>query len=192
MPSYPQAFFKSYTDFDQALVNEQLNSKIELDYIIGKRRTLPYDINATSLGLRQAPYLANGYLTAALALTKINFPIQTLPFVFFKLKTWRKVGLLRLLLKYLINYARSVAFMATYTQGVKFMEMLTTHVMPIRGLMHLMGQKSFDWLISFITAWAIALEQPHKRVDITYFIMPRIVEFWWLFFKNRKMIRDLP
>jgi hypothetical protein len=39
----------------------------------------------------------------------------------------------------------------------------------------------------------IAFEQPHRRVDITYYCLPRSLEIVWNLLKNRKLVRkDLP
>jgi hypothetical protein len=48
-------------------------------------------------------------------------------------------------------------------------------------------------LLSAITPLSIAIEQAHRRSDITYFVMPRSFEALWNMLKNRKIVRaDYP
>lgn len=48
-------------------------------------------------------------------------------------------------------------------------------------------------LLNGISTFGIAFEQPHRRVDITYYCMPRSLEVIWNLLKNRKLIKnDIP
>jgi hypothetical protein len=48
-------------------------------------------------------------------------------------------------------------------------------------------------MFCFIAPLGIAFEQPHRRVDITYYCLPRSLEILWNMLKNREIIRgDLP
>jgi hypothetical protein len=48
-------------------------------------------------------------------------------------------------------------------------------------------------LTNALATFAIAFEQPHRRVDITYYCMPRSVEILWNMLKNRRLVRkDFP
>jgi hypothetical protein len=39
----------------------------------------------------------------------------------------------------------------------------------------------------------IAWEQPHRRIDMIYYIIPRVLEIYWNMIKNRKVVKgDLP
>ena len=49
-----------------------------------------------------------------------------------------------------------------------------------------------QFILNGIATIGIAFEQPHRRVDITYYCMPRSLEIIWNFLKNRRLIRDLP
>lgn len=48
-------------------------------------------------------------------------------------------------------------------------------------------------ILNGISTFGIAFEQPHRRVDITYYCMPRSLECFWNLLKNRKLIKnDIP
>lgn len=47
-------------------------------------------------------------------------------------------------------------------------------------------------LVSIIATLGIAWEQPHRRVDITYYVVPRSLEIYWNMLKNRKLVWDFP
>jgi len=54
---------------------------------------------ANGEGKGKITYVLMKFLASAKSMAAINFPLQTIPFLIFKLKTWRKAGLLKLLLK---------------------------------------------------------------------------------------------
>jgi hypothetical protein len=44
-----------------------------------------------------------------------------------------------------------------------------------------------------IATLGIAWEQPHRRVDIIYYIIPRVLEIYWNMIKNRRIVKgDIP
>ena len=44
-----------------------------------------------------------------------------------------------------------------------------------------------------IATVGIAWEQPHRRVDIIYYIIPRVLEIYWNMLKNRRLVKsDIP
>ena len=49
-----------------------------------------------------------------------------------------------------------------------------------------------NFWISFFSNFSMAFEQPHRQVDITYFIAPRAAEIYWKSLKNRRFVRDVP
>ena len=57
----------------------------------------------------------------------------------------------------------------------------------------LLGYLKRALLLSSVTPLVIALEQAHRRSDITYFVMPKSFEALWNMLKNRKIVRaDYP
>lgn len=49
-----------------------------------------------------------------------------------------------------------------------------------------------NWIVSVISTLGIIWEQPHRRVDITYYVVPRTLEIYWNMLKNRKIVKDFP
>ena len=92
-----------------------------LDLLSQQRSLLPYQIGR-SMGVSPLIFVANRYLTTLESMIKINFPIHTIPFLIFKLKTFRRAGLLRILAKYLLNMCRSIAFMTWFVGSVVLVE----------------------------------------------------------------------
>ena len=60
---------------------------------------------------------------------------------------------------------------------------------PLKSLLSVTQR---NLLISILATTAIAWEQPHRRVDITYYVIPRAVEIYWNMLKNRKIVKDFP
>ena len=88
------------------------------------------------------------------------------------------------------------------------MMFLTTYVQIIVMTPELFQRAPLRWLIDktpFLNTYrraivacvlatlGIAWEQPHRRVDITYYIIPRVLEIYWNILKNRKIVKaDIP
>ena len=53
----------------------------------------------------------------------------------------------------------------------------------------LLGYLRRALLLSTVTPLSIAIEQAHRRSDITYFVLPRSFEALWNMLKNRKIVR---
>jgi len=93
-------------------------------------------------------------------------------------------GPLRPLIRLILNLFRSVLFMTSFIQ-------LNAIGQYYPG--PLLGYHKRAILLSLITPISIALEQAHRRSDITYFVMPRSFEALWNMLKNRKIVRaDYP
>ena len=44
-----------------------------------------------------------------------------------------------------------------------------------------------------LSTLGIAWEQPHRRADITYYLIPRVLEIYWNMIKNRNIFKgDIP
>ena len=121
------------------------------------------------------------------AMLRINFPIHFVPFVIFKLKKLGKEGIIRPVAKLLFNILRSVLFMTGYVSAGKIV-WANVDSFPLGY----MPYKLVDFLINFLPPAFIAFEQPHKRVDITYFLMKSSAESWWNIFRNRKLVPNIP
>ena len=93
-------------------------------------------------------------------------------------------GPLRPLLKLVFNLFRSVLFMTSFIQVNAIGQYYPGP---------LLGYLKRAILLSAVTPISIALEQAHRRSDITYFVMPRSFEALWNMLKNRKIVRaDYP
>ena len=83
---------------------------------------------------------------------------------------------------------RSVMFMTTFVMSiVSFYE-----VVPHTPLRRWLSANRRNLLISVLATFSIALEQPHRRVDICYYVVPRTFEIFWNMLKNRKLVCDFP
>jgi hypothetical protein len=96
------------------------------------------------------------------------------------------------LLKLAINIARSVMFLTSYIMlanlGQDFVRLP-----GLRSLCHkdgLLAVPTRQLILNSIATLGIAFEQPHRRVDITYYCMPRSIEIVWNLLKNRKLIKN--
>ena len=96
-------------------------------------------------------------------------------------------GPIKPILKLCFNIFRSVMFLTTFVGSILAMNELSHHL--------LRGKVSFyrrNCAIAFLATGGIACEQPHRRVDITYYVMPRSLEIIWEMLKNRRLVRDIP
>lgn len=90
---------------------------------------------------------------------------------------------------------RSVLFLTSYilfAEGAQEFERI-----PFIGRMchkdGLLNVATRQFLINGLATFGIAFEQPHRRVDITYYCLPRSLEIVWNMLKNRKLVKhDLP
>lgn len=128
-------------------------------------------------------------------LYQLNLPLHIVPFLIFKLKTLRTEGIVKPLLKLAINITRSVAFLTGYIMFFQIFQEWPR--LPFIGprLFHrdgLIPIYTRQMLANFMSAAAIAFEQPHRRVDITYYCLPRALEILWNLLKNRKLVRRDP
>jgi len=121
------------------------------------------------------------------AMLKINFPIHFVPFVIFKLKKLRKEGIIKPSAKLLLNILRSAMYMTGYVSIIKLMFAMADSF-PLRFLPY----KFVDVLVMVLSPGSIAFEQPHRRVDITYFLLRSSVENWWNMLRNRKLVPHIP
>jgi len=114
-------FLLQYVDHGSSLRWDKKSSRDFLDLLIHKRTLIPYHISR-SMGVSPFLFVLNRYLTSLEAMIKINFPIHTIPFLIFKLKTFRRAGLLKILTKYLVNMCRSIAFMTWFVGSVVLLQ----------------------------------------------------------------------
>lgn len=138
------------------------------------------------LGLNTFTYLLNGFLVSGKSLLQINFPIHVVPFLLFKLKSFRKAGLFKLIFNLIKNMTKSVMFMTTYVFSIKLGYQLFA-----QKYLNKVPQWLANYIISVTGCLFIAFEQPHKRVDITYFIIPRVLETYYNILVNRKLLREI-
>jgi len=117
------------------------------------------------------------------SLFQINFPIHVIPFLIFKLKTFRKVGLIKLVVRLFKQMMQSILFMTTYVISIKFM-----HVVFATSIGKRVPNGLANWIISALSTIPIAWEQPHRRNDIIYFVLPRTLESYYMMAKNRNLI----
>ena len=78
-------------------------------------------------------------------------------------------------------------FLTTFVGSILLMNELSHHLLK--------GKVSFytrNCVIAFLATAGIACEQPHRRVDITYYVMPRSLEIIWEMLKNRRLVKDIP
>ena len=80
---------------------------------------------------------------------------------------------------------------------------MTSFIMCIITLNHIFMQPKY-FNLKYMPAWprnvvfgmistaGIAFEQSHKRLDITYFTLPKSIETFWMMLKNRKLVKDFP
>lgn len=90
----------------------------------------------------------------------------------------------KILVRLGINISRSALFMTTFC-----LSWLTLHELIQRTKMA--KRWSFtqrNRLVSVLLPFSIAWEQPHKRVDINYFVAPKCLEMFWLMLKNRGLV----
>jgi hypothetical protein len=65
-------------------------------------------------GMDNKTFAIHCFLKVFKVLAEINFPLHIIPFLLFKLKTFRSVGLFTLFKKLLVGYMRSVLFMTCF------------------------------------------------------------------------------
>lgn len=84
------------------------------------------------------------------------------------------------------NMFRSVMFLTTFVTII-YSSYDYVHLTP---LVKWLSNTTRNRIISIISTTGIAWEQPHRRVDITYYIVPRSLEIYWNMLKNRKLVSD--
>ena len=110
-------WLRRFVDYDKAHTEEQVIARAILDYVIQRETTLPYHSHK-AMGLKEPVFLLNRFIVSLEAMSKINFPIHTIPFLVFKLKTFRKAGFFLIFKKYFINMLRSIGFMTWYVGSI--------------------------------------------------------------------------
>ncbi|CDW75520.1 UNKNOWN [Stylonychia lemnae] len=116
---------------------------------------------------------------------KINLPIHVIPLLLFRRKQLLTEPV-QTLKKFVINILRSVMFL--------------TGFVIISQLIQCYGSRLFPWLptkqlhmLSFaFSGVAMAFEQPHKRVELNYFTLPKVAECIWNLLCSRKLAGDIP
>jgi len=72
--------------------------------------------------------------------------------------------------------------MTTYVLSIKAM-----HVVFDTGIGKRVPNGLANWIISAVSTISIAWEQPHRRNDIIYFVLPRTLESYYNMAKNRNL-----
>jgi hypothetical protein len=104
-------------------------------------------------------------------------------------------GPIKPVLKLSWNIFRSVMFLTTYILVIIMGQEVYQH----RPFTWLCGENGMfnrynrSVLACVLATAGIAWEQPHRRIDIIYYIIPRVLEIYWNMIKNRKVVKgDLP
>jgi len=92
----------------------------------------------------------------------------------------------KVLVKLGVNLLRSVMFMTSFV----VMCLICYETIQRTPLQHRWTASQRNFLCSSIVPITIAFEQPHKRVDINYFVLPKTIEIFWNMLKNRRLVRD--
>jgi len=110
----------------------------------------------------------------------INLPIYLVPFIIFKLKNLIKDPVATVS-KLGINIFRSVMFMTTFVLIIVHGSDRFKYLPILRNMNHY--QQGF--VTHTLSTMSIVFEQPHRRVDIIYFLIPRTVRVLFNLFKHR-------
>ena len=51
---------------------------------------------------------------------------------------------------------------------------------------------SLGLIASALAGFGIIFEQPHRRVEFTYYCLPKAVEGMWNFMERRKYVKEIP
>ena len=104
---------------------------------------------------------------------------------------------LQTLKKLLINLLKSVAFLTSFVMSIYLFQCYGTKICKSISI-----SKIKSWVIHIIvtlhkiscltSGFGIAFEQPHKRVDITYFCLPKTFEAIWNMLEKRHFVKTLP
>jgi hypothetical protein len=78
---------------------------------------------------------------------------------------------------------QSIMFMTTYVISIKAM-----HAFFDTSIFRKVPNGLANWIISSVSCISIAWEQPHRRNDIIYFVLPRTLESFFNMAKNRKLL----
>lgn len=79
-------------------------------------------------------------------------------------------------------------FLSTFVSSIFMMQCGSGRLSWFKGV----GMWKRVFLNSIISTASIAWEQPHRRVDITYYMIPRSIETVWKMLKNRRLVKDIP
>ena len=85
-----------------------------------------------------------------------------------------------------INIIRSVLFLASFTQSIFLIQCYGGHFLPSATM------TTLNRICAAVSGFGIAFEQPHKRVDITYFCVPKSLEALWNLLEKRNLVRSIP
>jgi hypothetical protein len=114
-------------------------------------------------------------------MAKINAPLHIIPFLLFKVKSLRSIKkAVKAVITALINMLRSIMFMTFYIAIFRTVGQMYGIRTPFR-----ISNWAHNLLISAVTPAGIAWEQPHRRLDLVYFTMPRAIETYWNMLRNR-------
>ncbi|CDW78917.1 UNKNOWN [Stylonychia lemnae] len=78
--------------------------------------------------------------------------------------------------KLVINIIRSVMFMTSFVMSIKMVECYG---------------KGIHWASVLISGFGIIFEQPHKRVEISYYVFPKALESLWNYLERRGLVHIL-
>ena len=84
-------WLRSFVNYDNGHAGEQVLARDILDFVVQKDTTLAYHSHK-AMGVPEPVFLLNRFIVSLEAMSKINFPIHTIPFLVFKLKTFRVIG----------------------------------------------------------------------------------------------------
>ena len=98
-------------------------------------------------------------------------------------------GFYKPIAKLLFNITRSVMFVTCVVMGIRGINEVTDRIPLVKNNTNFL---TLNFWISFFSNFSMAFEQPHRQVDITFFIAPRAFEIYWKSLKNRRFVRDVP
>eukprot|EP00347_Sterkiella_histriomuscorum_P000202 403376789 len=118
-------------------------------------------------------------------LLKINLPIHIIPLLLFKLKQLKQKPI-QTFLKLVFNLVRSAMFLTSFVLSIFMVQCYGSRLFPNLSI------KSLHILSSLFAGLGIAFEQAHKRVEITYFCLPRNCENIYNTLDSRNLVLYLP
>mmetsp|Transcript_6825 Transcript_6825/g.12347 ORF Transcript_6825/g.12347 Transcript_6825/m.12347 type:complete len:201 (+) Transcript_6825:2964-3566(+) len=115
---------------------------------------------------------------------KVYGPVHLVPLIVFRLKQLKNSPK-ETTIKFLVGLCRSMAFISTYMSLEKFAECYCNY------LLH--GYRSISpVLVSLVATHAIYLESPHRRNELSLYLLPRSMETLWNIAKTANYVKPLP